>query len=117
MVDAAHKHIGFALQDLVNGKLHAVHGCSGCFVGFHAVHAEVVRRHAQDVADRDGVAHPALVAVGCDNHDVPEVGNALHEVADAGGSDAVVVGDEDQWACRFLTHAWASGVRFNTSRK
>ena len=71
MVDATDEHIGFAVEDLVDGQLHAVDGCSGGFVRLHARHAKVVRRHAQDVADGDGVPHATLVAVRGDHDDIP----------------------------------------------
>ena len=64
-----------------------------------------MRCDAKDVADRDGVPHAALVAVrGHDDH-VAKVGHALHEVSDAWGSDAVVVGDENQGALRRVAHS------------
>ena len=51
--------------------------------------------HAQWLADGDGMAHAGLRLVGGNDHQFAEPFHGLHQIPDAGGIDAVVVGDQD----------------------
>ena len=88
--------IGQTFEQFVFGQFYAV--CRGARAG-ELPYGSVPGRAfpiGEDIVDRDGMPHPAASLLGSDDPNLPQAAHQPHQMADAGGFDAVVVGYQDQ---------------------
>lgn len=98
MVDSAQQDVRFAVQNFVDRQLDTIHWGARSSIRLDVGGTKLMWPHFQNVADGDGMSHPTLVAVWRHDHDISQVGDAFHQVADARRGDAVVIGDENEGA-------------------
>ena len=61
---------------------------------------------SQRLPDRDGMSHTRLWLVGRYYHYFSKVFYSFNEIHDARRSDAIIVGDQDNWLLLFSAGLW-----------